>query len=123
MRILRTPDEQFADLEDFPYAPNYTQIAALRMHHVESGAGGAVLPLHGEPAWSYLYRKMRSGMGGRIGRLTPMPVDLTRQQDQTVWSAPGVEAHARVRRSGSDLSRSRPGSAAACSGRRGTAAH
>lgn len=58
MKILRTPDERFADLPDFPYAPHYSEIDGLRIHHVEAGTGPVVLLLHGEPTWSYLYRKM-----------------------------------------------------------------
>ena len=60
MTILRTPDEQFANLPDYPFAPHYTEIDGLRMHHVDEGPadGEIVLMLHGEPSWSYLYRKM-----------------------------------------------------------------
>ena len=58
MKILRTPDDRFADLPDFPYEPHYTGIDGLRIHHVEAGAGPTVLLLHGEPTWSFLYRKM-----------------------------------------------------------------
>ncbi|MGD9644565.1 MAG: haloalkane dehalogenase [Pirellulales bacterium] len=58
MSILRTPDERFADLPDFPYEPRYTQLGPVRMHHVESGEGDPILCLHGEPTWAFLYRKM-----------------------------------------------------------------
>jgi len=68
MSILRTPESQFENLKDFPYNPNYTELKpdskhvteTLRMHHVEAGPadGLVVLMLHGEPTWSYLYRKM-----------------------------------------------------------------
>jgi haloalkane dehalogenase len=59
-QILRTPDERFADLPEYPFAPNYTLVDRLRIHHVEAGPadGEPVLMLHGEPTWSYLYRKM-----------------------------------------------------------------
>jgi len=58
--ILRTPDHRFAALPDYPFEPHYTQVDGLRMHHVEAGPadGEPVLMLHGEPTWSYLYRKM-----------------------------------------------------------------
>ncbi|MFG1615705.1 haloalkane dehalogenase [Nonomuraea wenchangensis] len=59
MRILRTPDERFAGLPDFPYEPRYAEVGdGLRMAYVEAGpAGGApVVLLHGEPSWSFLYR-------------------------------------------------------------------
>ena len=62
MNVLRTPDERFADLADFPWEPRYTDIGELRMAHVEEGDGAPVLMLHGEPTWSYLYRKMIPGV-------------------------------------------------------------
>lgn len=61
MRVYRTPDECFAGLTDWPFAPRYTEIAGgLRVHYVDEGAADAqpVLMLHGEPTWSYLYRHM-----------------------------------------------------------------
>jgi haloalkane dehalogenase len=62
MPIIRTPDERFANLPDFPYAPRYVDLGAAlggaRMHYLDEGAGETVLCLHGEPSWCYLYRKM-----------------------------------------------------------------
>lgn len=58
MTILRTPDERFTTLEDFPFQPNYIDINGVRVHYVDEGAGDVILCLHGEPTWSYLYRKM-----------------------------------------------------------------
>jgi haloalkane dehalogenase len=60
MDVLRTPDERFAQLEGFPYAPRYVEVDGLRVHYVDEGPRGAppVLMLHGEPSWSYLYRKL-----------------------------------------------------------------
>lgn len=60
MDVLRTPDERFADLPDFPFAPHYVQVGELRMHYLDEGPadGPVVLLLHGEPSWSYLYRWM-----------------------------------------------------------------
>jgi haloalkane dehalogenase len=60
MSALRTPEARFAGLDDFPWSPRYTDVDGLRMAHVEDGPGGGapVLMLHGEPTWSYLYRKM-----------------------------------------------------------------
>ncbi len=60
MKILRTPKERFANLPGYPFAPHYTEIDGLRIHHVDEGPsnGLPVLMLHGEPSWSYLYRKM-----------------------------------------------------------------
>ncbi|HVT35796.1 MAG TPA: haloalkane dehalogenase [Nevskiaceae bacterium] len=60
MKILRTPDQRFAGLPGYPYAPHYAQLGELRMHYVDEGPrdGAVVLMLHGEPSWSYLYRRM-----------------------------------------------------------------
>ncbi|UCC13347.1 MAG: haloalkane dehalogenase [Gammaproteobacteria bacterium] len=58
MKLLRTPEERFSAVPDFPYAPAYTQLDEIRMAHVEAGDGPVVLMLHGEPTWSFLYRKM-----------------------------------------------------------------
>ena len=61
MKVLRTPDERFANLPDYPYPPRYAAVGDdLRMHYVEAGApdGEVVLMLHGEPSWSFLYRQM-----------------------------------------------------------------
>ncbi|WP_283418888.1 haloalkane dehalogenase [Sphingopyxis sp. Geo48] len=61
MQIYRTPDARFEGLPDWPYKPNYVEIAGgLRVHYVDEGAADAqpVLMLHGEPTWSYLYRHM-----------------------------------------------------------------
>lgn len=59
MEILRTPDERFADMPDFPYEPKYVELDdGLRMAYVEAGPadGDPVLLVHGEPTWSFLYR-------------------------------------------------------------------
>ena len=60
MKALRTPDDRFVDLPDYDFAPHYVDIDGLRMHYVDEGPAEAdpVLLLHGEPSWSYLYRKM-----------------------------------------------------------------
>jgi haloalkane dehalogenase len=59
MDVLRTPDERFADLPGWPYAPSYaTTSDGLRMAYVDEGSGPTVLLLHGEPSWGYLYRRM-----------------------------------------------------------------
>jgi len=65
MQVLRTPDERFAAIPDFPFPPRYTEVAdgsgvKLRIAAVDEGASDAapVLLLHGEPTWSFLYRKI-----------------------------------------------------------------
>lgn len=66
MEILQTPDERFANLPDYPFAPHYVEVSGLRIHYVDEGPaqGEPVLLLHGEPSWSYLYRKMIPGIVG-----------------------------------------------------------
>lgn len=58
--ILRTPDERFETLPDYPFEPRYAEVDGLRIHYVEEGPADAdpVLMLHGEPSWSFLYRFM-----------------------------------------------------------------
>ena len=60
MKVLRTPDERFADLPDFGYPARYAAVGGLRLAYVEAGPpdGEPVLLLHGEPSWSFLYRKV-----------------------------------------------------------------
>ncbi|HWE67105.1 MAG TPA: haloalkane dehalogenase [Acidimicrobiales bacterium] len=65
MKTLRTPDDAFADLPGFDFAPHYAEVAdgdggRLRVHYLREGDPDApvVLLMHGEPSWSYLYRKM-----------------------------------------------------------------
>ncbi len=60
MDILRTPDERFDNLPGYRFEPHYVDVDGLRMHYVDEGPRDAapVLLLHGEPSWSYLYRKM-----------------------------------------------------------------
>ena len=65
MRVLRTPDDRFVGLPDYPFTPHYVEVddgdgATLRVHYVDEGPRDAppVLLMHGEPSWSYLYRTM-----------------------------------------------------------------
>ncbi len=60
MELLRTPDERFAALRDYPFSPHYVDVDGVRVHHVDEGdaAAAPILLMHGEPSWSFLYRKM-----------------------------------------------------------------
>ncbi len=67
MNILRTPDDSFENLSGYPFKPNYVEISdnesnELRIHYIDEGPMDAdsVILMHGEPSWSYLYRKMIS---------------------------------------------------------------
>ena len=66
MELLRTPDDRFENLPDYPFRPNYLTIqdrseaVGIRVHYIDEGdpVSQPVLMLHGEPSWSFLYRKM-----------------------------------------------------------------
>lgn len=65
MEFVRTPDERFENLKDYPFAPNYAEAddsegGKLRMHYLDEGPkdGEVILCMHGQPSWSYLYRNM-----------------------------------------------------------------
>jgi haloalkane dehalogenase len=65
MEILRTPDDRFNNLPEYSFSPHYVEVpdsegGMLRIHYVDEGPKNAnpVLLMHGEPSWSYLYRKM-----------------------------------------------------------------
>ena len=62
MPVVRTPDEHFSKLPDFPFTPHYIEVNGLRIHYVDEGKGETILCLHGEPSWSFLYRKMITPM-------------------------------------------------------------
>ncbi|MGB2711322.1 MAG: alpha/beta fold hydrolase, partial [Conexibacter sp.] len=53
---VRTPDDRFGDLPDFPYEPHYRELDGLRLAHLDEGEGAPVLLVHGEPTWSFLWR-------------------------------------------------------------------
>lgn len=63
MEFVRTPIDQFENLKDFPFEPHYVEVDAgdgdqLRVHYLDEGDGELILCMHGQPSWSYLYRKM-----------------------------------------------------------------
>lgn len=60
IHFVRTPEERFANLPGYPFEPHYALVEGLRMHYIDEGprGGPVILMLHGQPSWSYLYRKM-----------------------------------------------------------------
>ena len=69
MKVLRTPDERFSNLPDFPFQPHYREVkdadgTVLRIHYLDEGPAEAdpVLLMHGEPSWCFLYRKVVAGL-------------------------------------------------------------
>ncbi|SDR80636.1 haloalkane dehalogenase [Christiangramia echinicola] len=57
MEILKTDPARFESILDFPYQENYVDFEEMQMHYIDEGEGEVILALHGEPTWSYLYRK------------------------------------------------------------------
>jgi haloalkane dehalogenase len=64
MDILKTPNHRFENLPGYPFSPHYIHLGDVEMHYLDEGptTGQVVLLLHGEPSWSYLYRKMIPGL-------------------------------------------------------------
>jgi len=56
MNVVRTPEERFAELPDFPFQPRYRERDGLRLAHLDEGDGAPVVFFHGEPTWSFLWR-------------------------------------------------------------------
>jgi len=94
MDAVRTPDDRFADLPDFAFAPHYAEVpdgegGSLRVHYLDEGPSDAapVLLMHGEPSWSFLYRHMIPvlvGAGHRV--VAPDLVGFGRSDKPTAMS-------------------------------------
>jgi len=86
-RVYRTPDERFAGLPDFPFAPRYVEVGGLRTHYLDEGMGEPILLLHGEPTWSFLYRSMIPPLRARFRCVAPDYVGFGRSDKLTDVSA------------------------------------
>src|SRR3970040_1919868 len=73
MAAYRAPDERFQGLPGYPFAPHYVEQDGLRLHYLDEGEGDPVLLLHGEPTWSYLYRKVIPPVAGVARGVAPHP--------------------------------------------------
>jgi haloalkane dehalogenase len=71
MDVFRTPEERFEGLPGYGFAPRYLDQDGLRMHYLEEGTGDPILLLHGEPTWSFLYRKLVPPLAGAGRVLAP----------------------------------------------------
>jgi haloalkane dehalogenase len=69
--VYRTPDDRFAGLPGYAFEPHYEEIEGVRVHFVDEGDGDPVLLLHGEPTWSYLYRKIIVPLSARARIIAP----------------------------------------------------
>jgi haloalkane dehalogenase len=93
--VLRTPDERFRNLPDFPYQPRYVEIEGLRMAYVESGVGDPILMLHGEPTWSYLYRRMIPPLAAATRAIAPDLIGFGRSDKPVAPNAYSYRSHVR----------------------------
>ena len=101
MKALRTPNERFEKLDGYPFEPHYLEVSdpdggSLRMHYLDEGPrdGKPVMLLHGEPTWSYLYRKMIPGLveaGHRV--IAPDQIGFGRSDKPTEQSDYSVVRH------------------------------
>lgn len=72
--VIRTPENRFKNLEDYNFTSNYVDVEeGLRMHYLDEGSidKPIILLLHGEPTWSYLYRKMIPTLSNNFRVITP----------------------------------------------------
>jgi len=69
--VYRTPDERFEGLPGYAFEPHYVEVGGMRMHHLDEGSGQPVLLFHGEPTWSYLYRKVIAALAPRARCIAP----------------------------------------------------
>lgn len=101
MKVLRTPDVRFNGLANWPFAPHYADVTtadgtALRLHYVDEGPrdGAPILLLHGEPSWSYLYRKIIADLAARGRRvIAPDLIGFGRSDKPELRSDYTYEAH------------------------------
>ena len=98
MEVLRTPDARFEELPGHPYEPRYVTLPdGLRMHYVDEGSArdsGTVLLLHGQPTWSYLYRKVISRLVERgLRAIAPDLIGFGRSDKPLAPTAHSVRAH------------------------------
>jgi haloalkane dehalogenase len=93
--ILRTPDERFAGLPDWPFEPQYLEVDGLRIAFVDEGPRDAppVLLMHGEPTWSYLYRHVIAALKDRFRVVVPDLVGFGRSDKPADVAAYSYEAH------------------------------
>jgi haloalkane dehalogenase len=95
VEAYRTPDEQFEDLPGYGFGPHYVEQDGLRMHYLDEGSGPPVLLLHGEPTWSYLYRKIIPELAPSARALAPDYFGFGRSDKPLVQEAYTYDFHAR----------------------------
>lgn len=94
--ILKTPEERFKNLKDYPFNPNYIELESnLNMHYVDEGKKDhpIVLLLHGEPSWSYLYRYMIPILSNKFRVIAPDLIGFGKSDKFTERSAYSYQSH------------------------------
>jgi haloalkane dehalogenase len=92
--LVRTPDERFEDLPGYDYEANYVSVGDPEMAYVDEGSGEETfLCLHGEPTWSFLYRKMIPTLGERGRVVVPDFVGFGRSEKYTDMDAYSFDMH------------------------------
>jgi haloalkane dehalogenase len=91
----RTPDERFRDLPGYGFEPHYVEWQGLRMHYLDEGGRDAepILLLHGEPDWSYLYRKMVPILAGSFRVVAPDYLGFGRSDKPTAMDWYSFDRH------------------------------
>ncbi|MBI5116330.1 haloalkane dehalogenase [Candidatus Poribacteria bacterium] len=96
MPIIRTPEERFKNLPGYNFAPHYVEINGCRVHYVDEGPAGArevVLCLHGEPSWSFLYRKMIPILAKKYRVVAPDFIGFGKSDKYTEMSEYSFQMH------------------------------
>ncbi len=98
-KAVRTPDNRFDNLPDYPFEPNYVEVQGYRIHYLDEGpkGGEVVLLMHGQPSWSYLYRHMiplLSKAGYRV--IAPDNVGFGKSDKPVDWSSHTYQMHVDV---------------------------
>ncbi|MGB3467786.1 MAG: haloalkane dehalogenase [Cyclobacteriaceae bacterium] len=94
MDIINTPSSEFNKIKDFPYQENYVGFDDMQMHYIDEGEGEILLALHGEPSWSYLYRKFVPVLAD-YRLIAPDLIGFGKSDKLTDWKAYSFELHYR----------------------------
>jgi haloalkane dehalogenase len=93
--VLRTPEDRFAHLPNYPYETHYIEVEGLRLAYIEQGKGDPILMLHGEPTWGYLYRHMIPPLA-EVGRvIVPDLIGFGRSDKPVTENAYSYKSHVR----------------------------
>jgi haloalkane dehalogenase len=90
--VVRTPEARFRDLPGYPFASRWLDVDGLRLHYVDEGTGPPVLLLHGEPTWSFLYRRVIPHVVGTGARA--IAPDYLGFGKSDKWTAEGAYSYA-----------------------------